>query len=152
MSEGVGVEIEDDGLVGGEKGIEIAIGEAVRMFGGRLQTEEIDDVDEANLQIGEVLLENGDGGERLHGGDVAGASQHHIGILAVVGGGPIPNADAFGAVDYGVVHVEILQVVLLVRDDDVDVIAGAQAMIGDAEQAVGIGRQDRCGRHRRSCW
>ena len=32
---GVGVEIENDGLIGGEKRIEIAVGESVRMFGGR---------------------------------------------------------------------------------------------------------------------
>ena len=30
---------------------------------------------------------------------------------------------------------------LLVGDDDVEVVAGAQAVVGDAEQAVGVGRQ-----------
>ena len=30
---------------------------------------------------------------------------------------------------------------LLVRDDDVDVVVAAQAMVGDGEQAVGVGRQ-----------
>ena len=30
---------------------------------------------------------------------------------------------------------------LLVGDDDVDVVGAAQAVVGDAEQAVGVGRQ-----------
>ena len=106
-----------------------------------MQTEEINDVNEANLQVRELLLENGNGGERLHGGDIAGASQHHIGILAIVGGSPIPNANALGAMGYGLVHAEILQMGLFVRDDYIDVIAGAQAVVGDAEETICVRRQ-----------
>ena len=107
----------------------------------RHEAEQIDDIDEANLQIGEVLLQNRDRRERFHGGDVAGAGHHHIGLCAVVGGGPIPDADALGAVGHGFFHGEVLQMLLLVGDDHVDVIARAQAMVGHAEQAVRIGRQ-----------
>jgi hypothetical protein len=38
-------------------------------------------------------------------------------------------------------HVQVLQVLLLVGDDDVDVVAAAQAVIGDRQKAIGIGRQ-----------
>ena len=47
----ISVEIEDDRLVDREKGIEIAVGQSMRMLAGRLQFEEIDHVDEANLKI-----------------------------------------------------------------------------------------------------
>ena len=42
---------------------------------------------------------------------------------------------------YGIFHSEVLQMVLFVRDNDVDVIARAQAMIRHAKQAVCVGRQ-----------
>ena len=45
----VGMEVEDDGLVRGEKRIEIAVGEPVRMLGGRQQAKKIDHIDEAYL-------------------------------------------------------------------------------------------------------
>ena len=43
------MEIEDDRLIDGEEGIEIAIGEAVRMFRVGHEAKKIDDVDEANF-------------------------------------------------------------------------------------------------------
>ena len=42
---------------------------------------------------------------------------------------------------YSRVHVEPLQLRLLVYDDQVDVVAAAQAMVGHREEAVGVGRQ-----------
>ncbi len=39
------------------------------------------------------------------------------------------------------VHVQIGQCRLLACDDDIDVLATAQAMIGDGEQRVGVRRQ-----------
>ena len=49
----VAVEVEDDRLVGGEQAVELALRRAVRMLGRRLQLEQVDDVDEAQLQIGQ---------------------------------------------------------------------------------------------------
>src|ERR1022692_1198238 len=67
MDEGsIGVKVEDYGLVGGKQRIEVAVGESMRMFGRRHEAEEIDGVDEADLQVREVLLQNLDGRERLH--------------------------------------------------------------------------------------
>ena len=94
------------GLSSGEEGVEVAVGEAVRVFGLGHEAEEIDDVDEADLEVGEVLAEDGDGGERFRGGDVAGAGDDDVGLGACVGGGPVPDADALGAVLDGLVHVE----------------------------------------------
>ena len=41
----------------------------------------------------------------------------------------------------GRLHVEPLQLRLLVDDDQVDVVAAAEAMVGHREQAVGVRRQ-----------
>ncbi len=45
----IAVECEDDGFIGGEDGVEIAVGETVGMLGGRLERHQIDDVDHANF-------------------------------------------------------------------------------------------------------
>ena len=39
------------------------------------------------------------------------------------------------------IHVHVLQMHLLVGDDDVDVVLAAQAVVGDGEQRVDVGRQ-----------
>src|SRR3984885_3177899 len=56
----VRVEVEDDRLVGGEKRIEVAVRESMRVLRLRHKAEQIDDVYEANLQLGEPLLQNRD--------------------------------------------------------------------------------------------
>ena len=81
-------------------------------------------------------------GDRLHRDDVAGAGQHDVGV-AVPSSLPahVPDAGAAGAVLDRLVHGQALQLRLLVDDDQVDVGAGAQAVVGDREQAVGVRRQ-----------
>ena len=53
--------------------VKVAVRESMRMLGRRHEPEEIDDVDEADLQVGEALLQNRDGCERLLGGNIARA-------------------------------------------------------------------------------
>ena len=55
--------------------------------------------------------------------------------------GPIPDAETGGAVLDGRVHIEPLRRGLFAGDDHIHIIAAAQAMVGDREQAVGIRRQ-----------
>ena len=98
---GIAVEGEDDWLVSGEEGIEIFVAEAVGVLGVRLELHEIDDVDDANFEIGEGFAEDRDGGEGFERGDVAGAGHDDIGLGAAVVAGPFPDADAFGAVADG---------------------------------------------------
>ena len=92
------------GLSRGEEGIEILVAEAVGMLGGGLELHQIDDVDDADFQIGEGFAEDRDGGEDFERGDVAGAGHDDIGLGAAVVAGPFPDADAFGAVANGGVH------------------------------------------------
>ncbi len=138
---GIPMEVEDDGLVFGEEAVEVFIGEPVRVFGAGDQTVQIDHIDEADFEIREVLAEEAYGGQRFFGGNVAGAGHHDIGFHVLVVAGSLPDAEALGAVDDGFVHGHVLQVLLLVRHDDVDVAGAAEAMVGDADQRVGVGRQ-----------
>ena len=52
------VKVENDWLVGGKQGIEVAVRKPVRVLGLGQQAEQIDDVDQANLKIREPLLQN----------------------------------------------------------------------------------------------
>ena len=107
---------------------------------GRLQPHQVDHVDHPHLQVGQVLAQQVGGGEDLQRGHVAGAGEHHVGVAVVVAG-PVPDAQAAGAVQDGVVHVQPGRRGLLAGDDDVDVVAAAQAVVGDRQQGVGVRRQ-----------
>lgn len=54
---------KDDRLVGCEDGVELVVGEAVGMFGGRLDGHQIDDINDADFDIGEGAAEQIDGGK-----------------------------------------------------------------------------------------
>ena len=137
----IAVKGEDDRLVRGEQRIEIPVREPVRVLGRRLQRHQIDDVDHAHLDLGQMPAHELDRGQRLQGRHVAAAGHHHVGLAAAVVAGPLPDAEAGLAVLGRLVHREPLRRGLLAGDDDVDVVAAAQAMVGDREQAVGVGRQ-----------
>ncbi|CRK12876.1 hypothetical protein BN1723_009833, partial [Verticillium longisporum] len=137
----VGVEVEYDGDVVGEEGGPLGVGEAVGVVGVVDELEEVDDVDAADLEVGEVRHQQVDGGERLVGRDVAARGHDDVGLGAGVGAELRPDADALGAVLDGLVHGQVLQVVLLVGDDDVDVVGRGEAVVHDGQQAVAVGRQ-----------
>src|SRR5690349_9304434 len=128
---------EDDRLVGGEDGVELGVRQAVRVLGGRLQAHEVHDVDDAHLEVGQVVAEQVGGGEHLQRRYVAGGRQYHVG-LAVVVAGPVPDAQSPRAVQCGVVHVQPGGRGLLAGDDDVDVVAAAQAVVGHGQQGVRV--------------
>ena len=50
----------------------------------RLQAHQVDDVDDADREVGQVLAQERRGGERLERRDVAGAGEHDVGLRAVV--------------------------------------------------------------------
>ena len=102
---------------------------------------QVDDVDEANLQIRKPLIQDLDRRQRFHRRNVARARDNHVRIRPRVGGRPLPDADALRAVGHGIVHAEILKMFLLVCHNHVDVIPRAQAMVAHAEQAVRVWRQ-----------
>lgn len=119
---GVRVEVEDDGLVVGEEGGPLLVLEAVGVVIVVDELEQVDNVDAADLELGEVLQQQVNGGERLAGRNVAAAGHDQVGLLAGVGAELRPDADALGAVLDCLFHGEVLQVLLLVRYNNVDVV------------------------------
>ena len=87
-----------------------------------------------------MLAEQRGGGEGFLRDDVAAAGHDEVWFGAGVVRGPGPDAEALGAVGDGVVHVEVLEVELLVCDDGVDVVGGAEAVVHDAEEAIAVWR------------
>jgi hypothetical protein len=82
------------------------------------------------------------GGQRFQRRDVAGAGHHDVGLgTGRFRARPWPDADAGIAMRRGLAHAEPLRCRLLAGDDHVDAVVGAQAMIGDPQQRVGIGRK-----------
>src|SRR5262249_55437180 len=138
---GIAVEVENKWFVHGKEAVEVAVAQAVGMLAIGLHLEQIDDIYKADFQIREFLAQHRRCGQRFLSWYVAGTSHHNIGFLTLVVAGLAPDANALGAVRDGGVHIEILQVELLVANDDVDIAFAAQAMVGHRQQAVDIRRQ-----------
>ena len=61
----------------------------------RLQRHQVDDVDDADLQVRKRLAQQIDRGKRLQRRHVAGAGHHHVGLAHHrLVAGPLPDADA----------------------------------------------------------
>ena len=138
---GVAVVGEDDRPVGREERVELAVGQPVGMLRLRLEAHEVDDVDDPDLQVGQVLAQDVHRGQRLERRDVAGAGHDDVRLDALVVAGEVPDADAARAVQDGLVHRQPVGRRLLAGHDDVDVVAAAQAVVGHREQRVRVGRQ-----------
>ena len=110
------------------------------MLGLGLQHHEINHVDDADADIWNIVAQQRNRSERLKGRYVAGAGHDHVGIASVVAG-PMPDAGADGAMANRRIDVEPLPFRLLSGDDQVDVVAAAQTMIRDRQQAICIGWQ-----------
>ena len=135
---GIAVEGEDDGLVLGEQGVIVLVSQAVGMLPVGLELHQVHHIDHTDLQLREVVVEDGDGGQGLQGGSVAAAGHDHVGLHAPVVGGPLPDADALGAVLHRLVHGEPLGPGVLGGDQDIDVVPALDAVVKAAEQAVGV--------------
>ena len=81
------------GLVRGEERVELAVGEAVRVLALGLEPHQVDDVDDAHAELGQVLAQERHRGQRLERRHVAAAGQDDVGLAAVVVRGPFPDAE-----------------------------------------------------------
>ena len=70
--------------------------------------------------------------------NVATAGHHHIWLLALIVTGPVPDPQAFRAMDDSFFHVEELEMILLVGHDNVDIVDAMQTVIHHREQRVSV--------------
>ena len=91
-----------------------------------------------NLEIGKAVTEDGGRSQSFHGGDVPGSSNYDVGFAPLVVTGPVPDADPFGAMLDRLVHGEVLQMTLFVRNNDIDVVGAAEAVISHGQKAIDI--------------
>jgi hypothetical protein len=124
-----------------EEGVVVSVRESVRVFRAGLQSHEVDDVDDPDLQLGQVLAQYRDRAEDLKRRGVPGARHHNIGFTILVIAGPIPDPDAFRAVHDGLIHRQPLRHGVLAGDDNVDVVAAAKTVIEHRQERVGVRRK-----------
>jgi len=80
------------------------------------------------------------GRDGLKGRDFASAAQDDIGFLTFGSVGcPLPHRGTEREVLDGRVHVELLELRLLVYGDEVDVITASETVVGAGEERVGVG-------------
>lgn len=118
----VGVEVEHDWPVVGEDVCPLLVRHSVGMVGVGDKLEEIDDVNKSDLEFGKELSEESGGSERLLGRNITAGCHDEIWLLSVVVGGEVPDTETLGAMGNGFLHVEELEMVLLIGNDDVDVV------------------------------
>ena len=88
-----------------------------------------------------MLLEKLDRSEGFQGRNVAAAGHDHVRLAAAIAARPLPDSQARRAVLDRLIHGQPLRRDLLAGDDDVHVVAAAQAVVGDGQQAIGVRRQ-----------
>src|SRR5215471_13684918 len=111
------------------------------MVGLWLQTQQINHVDIANLEVGKLLAQHGDSRQSLLGRNVAGRSHYDLRLDTLVTTRRFPPANALSAVGDSRIHDEVLQVLLFIADDYVDVVLAPQAVVGNRQQRVDVRRQ-----------
>lgn len=125
----VGVEVKNDGLVLSEEGLELIVTQTVGMVVMWDQLEQVDDVDKADLDLWQMLPEEGNSSKRLLCWDITTRDHDDIGLLVFAVGGKLPDSNALGAVNDSIVHVEVLEMFLLIGNNDVDVIGAAKTVV-----------------------
>lgn len=132
------MEAEDDRLIVGEDGGVFGIGKSMRMVAIRNQLEEIDDVDEADLDGRKVFSQERRGREGFLGHNIPARGYYQVRLPSSTIRSPIPHSDTLGAMYDGVLHAEVLQMILFVRDDDIDIVFAFQTVIHCRKKAIGV--------------
>ena len=70
----------------------------------RLQLHEIDHIDHADLELRQMLAQDRNRRQRLERRHIAGAGHDHVRLAVLIVAGPLPDADALGAMLDGRIH------------------------------------------------
>src|SRR5438105_5806558 len=102
----------------------------MRVFSLRLQGHEINYINYAYFQVGNILPQKVYCRERLERGNITRTRHNDIRLTAPVRASPVPNRDSGGAVLDGSIHFEPLRRWLFARNDHIDVVVMLEAMVG----------------------
>jgi len=116
----------------------LVIRKSVWMIGFRDELEEVDDINESDLEVWNQVAEKCGGSERFVSRNITAGGHDNIWPTHLVVGCPVPDSEALGAMCNCVVHVEVLEMILLVCDNDVDVVHALETVIRDGKEAVSI--------------
>ena len=106
-----------------------------------LQLHQVNNVDDANLQFRQLLAQDRYSSQRLQCRSLAAASHNNVRLLTGIVGSPLPNADTLCAVLDSLLHGQPLRTRMLRCNNNIDIVAAADAMIKAGQQAVCIRRQ-----------
>ena len=135
------MEGKDDRFVLREERVEVAVAEPVRVLAVGLQSHQIHDIHHADLQFRQCATQDRYRGEGLQRRHIPRAGHHHVRLPAGVAARPRPPPDTAGAMLQRRIHGEPLRRRVLAGHHDVDVMAAAQTVVHDRQQAVGVRRQ-----------
>src|SRR5260370_31570981 len=133
---GIAVEVDDHGDIRCEQGFKHLAIQAMWMGGLFLQYEEIGDVDHAYAQLGHLIAQDMSGCHDLQRWVIADTHQYDIRVNAIIYAGPLPDRGAGAAVSNSIFNREPLGHRRLVRNDQVDIVLAAQAVIHGTDQAI----------------
>ena len=117
----VAVEVEDDRLVLGEQRVVVGVGQTVGVLGVGFEFHQVDDVDDPDLELRHRIAQDGHGGQRFKRRGIAAAGHDDVRLGVLVGGGPLPDADALGAVLDRLLHRQPLRARMLGSHQHVDI-------------------------------
>ena len=85
----------------------------------------------------QLLAQDADGGQRFQRGRVAAAGHDRIRLLALIVGGPAPDADALCAVLHRLLHGQPLLAWVFAGHNDIHIVAALDAVVKAAQEADG---------------
>ena len=143
------MEVEDDRLVGGEQAVEFALGQPCGCSVAGCSLNRSTTLTNRSFKSGDCSRSMAAAASASIVATSPQRSQHHVGLLSRVSTGPRQMPRPFVQWTIASSMVGELQMLLLVRHDDVDVVGAAQAVIRDRQQRVRVRRQIDA-RHRRA--
>ncbi len=109
------------------------------MFRARLQLHQIHHIDDTDFQIRKMLAENRSRRQNLKRRRISATCHDDIRLGFLIVTRPLPNADAFGAMNHGLLDGQPLRQGMLTGYHDVHVAAAPQAVVEDRQKAIGVG-------------
>ena len=137
----IAVEIENDRLVGREKRIEVPVRQPVGMVRAGLSLKRSTTLMKRIFRSGNSSRSSTVAARASCVGMSPAEAMTTSGSHTLVVTRPVPDADALGAVLNRGIHIQVLKMELLVGNDHIDVVLASEAVVGNRQQAIRVGRK-----------